>query len=652
MRVPEIYHRYPRLTTNLIAWLPALLLVVTLGNLGIHSLRGMWDLLGHDARLLDPNMPLTTLVTLLDGQPRLRATSIYEVAPTLLGPLLWAGLALFLALYLRNALPAIRSSHVGLLVEFAGTWLPLRWEELRLLRVTQDAGGERFIILAQAQPGKLTSWHRFYGLIYGLHWQPGFLISSQISQFEQLVETILSQSERTARALDGVQAVQLREDLRSPLFQLLLGPAALFGATPKAEAGSASSTAGLPAGPVRAFYAPKIRLVLQGVAGLFALGLLVSYLSYWVRFLALSVPALRPFWPFRSVENTADYARLLLAYPEQAVPLMGAEAGLPAPWWLLVAAHLMLLLGLPLLFWLRSLLPSLEAREAGMFIRGSLGDRGRLVPWSQVTGLKATEINEQSQVVLLQSPRMPAAARLSGLLYDGSSTPGILIGSQINNFEPLLGEALNQLAPLEESEGQAPILQQEAHSWLIWLSMDRGAAIHALVNEARGTMETQTLELKRALHSAIPLIFIALMPALLFAVGSLLAASPPSLWLLVAFFALWCFALLEWPVFSQLSMLLDQKTDGGYEGARAYYLYPTSQLPRMLPLLAALLLHIIGIPLLPMLLWIGAIVWAFLLSNALCKELYGWQGNQALLGGLIVVVWQLLLLIMYLLIGM
>ncbi|PDW01910.1 hypothetical protein [Candidatus Viridilinea mediisalina] len=657
MRVPEIYHRYPRFTTNLIAWLPALLLVVALGNLGVHILRGLWDIFGRDPSLLEPEFPLSGLVTLIDGQPRPQATNIYELAPTLLGPFLWTGVALLLALYLRNALPAIRSSHVGLLVEFAGSWLPLRWEELRLLRVTQDRAGERFIILAEAQPGKLTNWHRLYGLIYGLRWQPGFLISSQISQFEQLVETILTQSERTARALDGVDPVQLREDLRSPFFQLLLGPAALVAGTqPKAQAPTAttttSNTSELPAGPVAAHYPPKFNLVLQSVTTLLSLALLVSYLSYWVRFLALSVPALRSFWPFSSVANNANYAQLLHAYPDQAVPFWGVEAGLPAPWWLLVAAHLMLLLGLPLLFWVRSLLPSLEARDEGMFIRGSLGDRGRLVPWSQVTDLKATEINEQSQVVLLQSPRMPVAARLSGLLYDGSNTPGVLIASQINNFEPLLGEALHQLAPLEETEGQPPILQQEARSWLLWLMLDRGAAIHALVNEARATMESQTFELKRALHSAIPLILIALMPALLFAVTSLLAASPPSLWLLVAVLFLWFFALLEWPLFSQLSMLLDQKSDGGYEGARAYYLYPLSQLPRLLPLLVALLLQIIGVPLLPILLWIGATVWAFMLTSALCKELYGWEGNQLLLGGLLPVVWQLLLLIVYLVLGM
>ncbi|RRR67939.1 MAG: hypothetical protein EI684_18245 [Candidatus Viridilinea halotolerans] len=653
MRVPEIYHRYPRLTSSITAWLPALLLVVSVAYLGIQILRGMWDLAGQAPRLPGFAQALDPLLALLDGQPRLRATTIYELAPNLLGPLLWAGLALFVALYLRNALPSIRSSHVGLLVEFAGSWLPLRWEELRLLRVTQDAAGERFIILAEVQPGRLTTWHRFYGLLYGLRWHPGFLISSQIGQAEQLIQTIITQSERAARAIDGVQAVQLREDLRSPLFQLLLGPTALLGSSAKGaeQRGTSISIPSIEGGPIKATYAPRLKAIVSSLTLLLGLALLLSYLSYWVRFLALSVPGVRSTWPFSSLLTTPGYADLLNAYPDQAVPFMGVATvvGLPAPWWHLIAAHLMLLLGLPLLLWLRQLMPSMEARDEGMFVRGTLGDRGRLIPWQQVTAFKATEIDEERQVVLLQAARMPAATRINSLLYDGSSTPGVFIASQINNFEPLLGEALNQLAPIEATEGQAPILQQEARSWLIWLLFDRKAALYALVNEARAEMETQTLEAKRVLRSGKPSLFLALFPALLLLVGGLLAVSPPGAGLLFAFLFLWLFALLEWPMVSQLSMLLDQKTDGGYEGARAYYLYPQSQLPRILPLLAALYFQIIGLPLLAILAWIGAIVWAYFLTVDLCTTLYDWKGSQAILGGLMPVVWQMLLLVAFLL---
>lgn len=648
MRLPETYHRYPRLTTSAIAWLAALLVVLAVGNLGLTILRGAWDLMGRDGVL---SSYLAPLVTLLDGQPRPRVASIYELIPNLLAPLAWTGLALLVALYLRNALPAVRISHVGLLVEFAGSWLPLRWEELRVLKVTQDLAGEHFVILAEAQQGKLTSWHALYGLIYGLNWRPSLLISSNISQFEQLLQTILTQSERTARAVDGVQAVRLREDLSSPLFRLVLSPGAFF-----SQRASADVTGMTPplveGGPVSAAYPSRINVILGGTTIALAAALVLSYLGYWVRFLALSFPGLRPLWPFSTTLNAYGYVELFNAYRTQGVPFMGiaARPDLPAPWWLLVAAHLMLLIGIPALLWLRSAIPSLESRADGIAVRGLLSDRLRLIPWGQVTAFKATEISEQSQVLLLQSPNLPTFARLSSLLYDGSAPAGVLITSAITNFQPLLGHALNQIAPLEQDD-RPPILRQEARSWLFGLALGRRATLATLVEQARADAATKALGARRALASAGPIALLTLLPALLLLVAGLLGDAPPTLGLLTSALGLWLVAMLEWPLVSLGSVLLDENTGGGEEDFRALYLYPTSQLPRMLPLLAALLLQIVGLPLLAVLAWAGAIAWAYWLAADLFTELYEWRGSQAVLGGLLPVLWQLLILIGYLLVA-
>jgi hypothetical protein len=51
---------------------------------------------------------------------------------------------------------------------------------------------------------------------------------------------------------------------------------------------------------------------------------------------------------------------------------------------------------------------------------------------------------------------------------------------------------------------------------------------------------------------------------------------------------------------------------------------------------------------LPALAWLGAIAWAFWLGRSLWESLYEWRGSQAILGGLLPVVWQLLLLAGYL----
>ena len=61
---------------------------------------------------------------------------------------------------LRNSLPTIRTSPRGMLVEFGGSWLPIPWETLRAIKVTEDLAAERFVLLAETYPQQLTGWHR------------------------------------------------------------------------------------------------------------------------------------------------------------------------------------------------------------------------------------------------------------------------------------------------------------------------------------------------------------------------------------------------------------------------------------------------------------------------------------------------------------
>src|SRR5687768_10288459 len=65
-------------------------------------------------------------------------------------PLLWLLGALFAALILRNLFPTVRFSSRGLLVSFADDWVPLRWEGLRALRVTDSPDSKRFVVLVEA----------------------------------------------------------------------------------------------------------------------------------------------------------------------------------------------------------------------------------------------------------------------------------------------------------------------------------------------------------------------------------------------------------------------------------------------------------------------------------------------------------------------
>ncbi|MBC8077597.1 MAG: hypothetical protein H7Y32_16095 [Chloroflexales bacterium] len=97
-----------------------------------------------------------------------------------------------------------------------------------------------------------------------------------------------------------------------------------------------------------------------------------------------------------------------------------------------------------------------------------------------------------------------------------------------------------------------------------------------------------------------------------------------------------------------LAPWLDDTTGGGEDGQRPLYLYPTSQLPRVLVGLAGLLLLALGVPVLPVIAFIAGIGWSFLLAAGLWESLYGWRGNQLLLGGLAPVAYQLIVLLIYL----
>lgn len=651
MRTSESYHRYPRLMTASIAWLSALLVVMALLNLGAVVIRGLWDMVGRDDTLLIRLPWLRPVISFIEGGRSDVADGLFEHLQLMLGPLALAALALLITLVLRNAFAAVRTSDRGMLVEFAGAWLPVPWESVSALKVTDDLAGERFVVIAETDRRNLTTWHRLYSLAYDLRGRRGFYITSSISQFEQLVQTILSESQRTARAMEGAKAVRLREDAKSPLFRLLLSPGSFFSRRALDDAATRAELAAAPplGGPVRASYPARITALFTGAAALLSVAMLLSYLGYWVRFLALMLPQLRTIAPFSWTYSDARYVELYNAFRTRAVPLLGVEGrpDLPAPWWVIMAAHLMLLLAVPALLWLRNLLPSLESRDDGLAVRNMLNGRWQLVPWQRVRAFKATELSEQSQVLLLQAPGLPGAGRLSSAIYDGGFRPGVLITSAISQFQPLLAHALNHIAPLEQGGGP-PILQQEARSWVLWLSLRRKPALETLVAEARADETTKTVRAAHLLAAAKPMAAIALLPALLLGVNGLLGDQAPTFGLLGSVIGLWLFGMLEWPLVALLSVLLDENTGGGEENYRALAIYPTSQLPRVLLLLAALLMQIVGLPVLPVLAWIGAIVWAYWLAAGLFESLYAWSGSQVVLGGLLPVVWQLLLLLGFL----
>lgn len=628
--IAEHVHQYPRR----IRWSVELFctVVVTLATVrfGRDLLLWLWSLPAV-AAVPFPRMAfmLAILRVLHDSVSDPKA---YTEATSLLPGLGWLALALLLTLLLRNSLPTVRTSARGMLVEFSGSWLPIPWESIRTIKVTEDASAERFVLLAETDRQQLTGWHRFYSFMYGLRFRRGFLITSWINDFDRLIKTLLNETDRIARVLDVAKPTQLQEEASSAFFRFILGPTSFFSQRTKAEAAVAAAPAPAPTtgDALLGTYPPRINALITWSTRVLLLFAVLRYLIGWMMFLALVFPYLR---------TLPGFNRLNLF-----------QAQLAAPWWVLVSAHLMLLAVFGVVVMLRQFLPDLEARNEGLAVRRA--GRWHVVPWARIRAMKVTEFSEDSQAVLIQTRgALPFVARFSSLLYDGSFAPGILVTSALSTFEEFMKRVVLEVTRHQDvsQAEESPILQDEARSPLLMLSFSAGPAIDKLVEEGREDARTRLFDTQMLLHAARPMIALALVPALIVFAGRAVQQSIlPDARLIIGMLFLFVLSMLEWPVICLAAQMLDDATGGGEEGARPFYLYPTVQLPRVLPLLGALLVTLLGIPYLPVLLWIGAIVWSFLLAAGLWESMYQWRGGQLLAGGLLPAVFQLLILLSYL----
>jgi hypothetical protein len=641
--VAEQIHRYPRWITWALELLSFLAVGAALLLFSRDLMALLWRAYGIDTTLMArvPYLPeIVQLIVQGGALPRREVVGgagtfnlvvgLYQLLPAL-G---WLLLALLLALLFRNSLPTIRTSPRGMLVEFGGDWLPIPWEMLRAIKVTEDLAAERFVLLAETERKQLTFWHRFYSLLYRFTFRRSFLIISAISDFQNLIKTLLSETDRVARVLENVKPARLQEEASSPLFRLLLSPGSFFSRRSKAEVAAAPPQVMMNVGGrevLRAAYPRRIGAIFVWLPALLALVLLVRYVVYWLKFLALTFPAL---------QTQPLFDRLELRQ-------------LPAPWWLLVAAHLLLALVLWLLAGLRNLLPDIEARGDGLAIRNF--SRWVVVPWAAIRSIKVTELSEESRIVLIQASGLPASSRLASLIYEGSLAPGVLVTSAISNFEQVLQRVVLEVSRYQSERGapaDKPIFQSDARSNLLLLSFRAGPTIDTLVAEARDDDMTKLLDMRRMLHAAGTMAWLALPPALLLLFDRAIQQGIlPNGAMIGGMIVLFLLGLLEWPLTALALQTLDDMTGGGEEGYRGYYLYPTIQLPRLLPLFVALLMVLLGVPFLPVLLWLAAIVWSFLLAAGLAEALYDWRGGQLFAGGLIPVVFQLLILLGYLVVN-
>lgn len=654
----ETVHRYSRSFTWIIEILCALSVALSVTGLGVIILRLLWDLYGlTEPTLLGLPLPIQQIILWLNG-PIDHTPSVFTNDVT--GPLIGTLIAFSLAMWLRNALPMIRTSPRGILVEFASNWIALPWDKIRMMKVTADAKAERYVVLVQVDPSALTSWHHLFSLLYGLQWKRAFLVTSSISEFDRLVQTMLSETDRAARASENAVAPEFQEEASSPFFRLLLNPLTLGRQAPTTET-SSTTPVEAPAEPsaaleaVSASYHAPFSLILGALSTIvIALGGW-HYLLSMARFIALLVPAVRGIVPFSWSLNTADYVALVTLYATSGVPFMGVpnRFDLPAPWWILLSAHLAFLIFGGMFIFLRHLFPAIETRPDSLAFRGGFG-RWHTIPWEQIRTLKSAEFSEQRQVVLVQTrgKEIPWYYTFNSRCFDGSSEPGVLIASPIKNFQPLLQSILLKLMLIGRqinNPTEVPKIIQDLHPWLIWLPIQAGAAIDRLVELVREDSDTKDLQQAKLLRIAPLMSVIAFPPALLILITDFfLDGTPPSIKGVLIAVIFWVLGMLEWPLMCLIAKRLDDATGGGDEGQRAFYTYPYVLIPRLIPLAGALICALGGIPILPGIFWLVGIGWSGLLVAGLWDALFQWRGNQALLGGLIPAIWQLFLLLGFL----
>lgn len=628
MSALERLHRYPRRTDLLVELLSASAVVIALATFGLNVLRIYWEVRGVDTSLFAQFPALRDLVLFMVGSIPSCCGSFYEAGAELIPSMVGLAIALLAALLVRYGLPTVRTSARGLLVEFAGGWLPVPWENIRAVKVTEV--NDRFVILVETQGKVLTGWHRLYSLIYRLSFHAGFLVTSSVSEFNELIRTLLTESDRVARILEG-RGAQLQEDASSPLFRLLLSPAAFFSQkapTPPGAKPSAPATGASRDQSVSGTYPSRITALLRGGAYLI-LGLVVlRAVVLLLQGIGLVIPSLRGIPPF-------SWLTILQIDP---------------PWWPFVAAILVLLIGIPIGLAILLLLPDVAARREGLAVR--YYRQWRIVPWSQLKAIKVTELSESSQIVIVQVQRgLPFPARLTSLFYDGSVAPGLLVTSAMSAFEPFLKRIILEVmgGPASEKSPAAPIFQSNARSDLMLAMFSPTHALDLMVDESRAETDTRGVTVGRLLSAARPMVALSLLPPVILLCDLMIQQSllPEPRQLVVAL-TMFLLGMLEWPIVVLSSIALDETSGGGEEGARAWYLYPVAQLPRLAAMVAVLVAVLVAIPFLPGLLWILALAWIFMLAAGLWGELYDWQGSLLLAGGLIPVLFQLLVLIAYL----
>ncbi len=602
-----------------------------------------------------------------------------DLLPRLLNLHIWTAFYFFLAASLRNFLPALQVHEQGLRVRRGLGWALVPWEQIVDVR-SMMLPGERLVLLIQGQRLKLGPWFRLYPLLWGVGLRKGFLVTWHISDFNVLADALVAH----LQALHGEQGLALIvDDTAYSLFYALLF---------------------LPRETWKSLFAPRQRVEdayaypkwLSTTVRLVSILLLIlglwRYLGVWWRFFtnrfanalyALDWPILGP---FLSAYGPRDDA-----------------ASLSEGYLALLASQVSMVLLLVVLTFLRDLFPDwlLGAEGPSVYVRRAW----KSIPWSAIHTIRETLFSRRGGVILLQVQRhcLTFWHALYSLFYGAGLHRGVLFSSLLPGFEELREKVHLGVIRAHESSPmppERPILQEDGEAeFLLMLREPRatlrrwagpkeketdkglfkrpgfvppipsdlpwesaGKTAGETAEEEREKAE-QRKEQRRARNAALILAFLPTLLVLaeegLFPPLSrplALFALPPTLYergllmVLLTALLMGLLALAEWPFSSFLLSTLAEAYEQPGTFGRTFTLYPRIQSPRILLALVLLVLAATGLvqPLF-LLWWALGTLWGMVLLLLAGRELFSWRGVGDILSLLGYILFQGLILLIYLL---
>ncbi|MBI5957006.1 MAG: hypothetical protein HY871_08395 [Chloroflexi bacterium] len=263
------------------------------------------------------NSPVAAIATDLASQP----------VPV--GELLAAHISVFLMIALGSLLydlfPGFQVTADGLVVQLLGDRRVVPWQDIVSIASAEAGGQGRLVVFIRVARG-LGLWSRLQGLLYGVGFAPGALVTTDISGFDNLLKDILVRTSLvSARGGRWVESERVMEDYFSPVFQMILAPKQALERVTVIDKGLATPRGATVAALFLALIPPTLYIFnasvngrvpsIEGALVLFTIGCLEWVLSSLFIFGVLEIIGFyESFWRILTLYPYSQLPRLMLGF--------------------------------------------------------------------------------------------------------------------------------------------------------------------------------------------------------------------------------------------------------------------------------------------------------------------------------------------------